>query len=569
MTFHHLVTTLRQTHRAGFLGARLAVALALAATAAGAAGVEASESQDGTDDSVSEAVQTDSTEEEAAAGSIATVEVAQAGTVTVAAPDEFSNAEVVELTQVDGSYTVRAVVADHELTFYAPAAGTYTVERTGDDVWSVVDALAERSYFEQTTGRDVLAVQYDAESGSFTIDSALTDAAESTAEQPVVALAHFVGVGDVSSGSLEMDRTAADALLGYTVGSDAALSAAQAAASGEEGAGQTDFDPTYLLVEDRDENTGTLLASVLFTPLADAAPCASGEGGVQAFNLVLNPTEELLAERLAAHASFGEDEAAAAAEALAQVEEEGSVAVVANLDTMASYSTGEKIYTLNVYELLGDAFAPGTVVELVYLGAAGDVDAYAGNLSANFEEKLQATDLLLEVDDDGYIEFGLYGGGVYLLGATSAVAEALADLQGLFDVEDADAAEVTAEEIDASQELLSEESDADAAVATAEAGDTGAWRRWAAPIVVVLLADIAVMAVLLRVKCRRCRRLFEARIAALTGALSTERARSGETSEQSVLRMSGVDRFAASAPVPDDAPVREVLERAAARGEEQ
>ena len=354
-------------------------------------------------------------------------------TVTVAAPVEFSNAELVTLTHEAGLYATIAVVDGHRLTFYADVAGSYSVARTGDDVWSRTDALASSSLLSFISSRNsdvnVLCPSFSPLTGKIETDNKFNPYTQTsgktvgagTSEAPVVALSDFVSVGSYPAGSLEMSVSTADALLGFSNGGARALAYAAS------GSGATDFDPTYLLVEARDQDTGSLLASVSFEPGDESRPAASGEGGAQAFNLIVNPSYTSLYGRIYFHSAYKDDHklAKSIATQVEAAEAADDYVVLANLDTMCAYTSGPKTYTLDIATLSSGEIEAGDEVVLKYLVAAGDEDAYGkGSVNEAFEAALESTEEKLTVDADGYVTFDLYGGGVYSLGSAAAVAAA-------------------------------------------------------------------------------------------------------------------------------------------------
>ncbi len=347
----------------------------------------------------------------------ATVNVPSAGEVEVSAPNSFANAEILNLSSADESDLTAAVVAEGTLSFYAAKSGTYEVTRSGNDVWSLIDNLGTTSSFAHISKRSVLSPQIASTStggisssslSSYTgyEDSSSSTYAHGTQTTPIRALAHFVSSTDAPSGSVELSLVAANALLGSYYDSEGKL---------------VDFDPTYLVVEDRDEDTGRLLASVTFSPETEGS-AASEMGGADAFNLVVNPSEDLLRDRLAAHSAYESDTAGLSAlvSALMSFESSSDAVVLAGLDSMAAYSTGAKEFTLDIVTLSGGIISAGDTVSLKY--AAAGADANAHTLNSEQEALLADTYVQeLEVDEDGYVSFTLLGGGIYLLGNDSTV----------------------------------------------------------------------------------------------------------------------------------------------------
>jgi hypothetical protein len=186
---------------------------------------------------------------QAATALSASVEVDADGPCAVAAPAGFSNAEVLDVAAPDGSAVAQVVVAEHEVELGEDGAGTYVLERTGDDVWSVVAALPTRA------GLPLFSLTGAADAGRLNLGA-------------------FVGAG-TAAGTVE---ASADAL----------------ASLGEQGLAAT--------VEDRDENTGALRAALAFTGASAASAGAT-------VSLVLDPD----AAFVEAHADVWWASAAAAA----------------------------------------------------------------------------------------------------------------------------------------------------------------------------------------------------------------------------------------------------------------
>ncbi len=353
------------------------------------------------------------------------VEASTSGWTTVETPIYFSSAEVLTLTTTDGSYSTSAVSDNGSLTFYAQQAGTYTVDRTGDDVWSKVGALPTGSLLRHISDRQSLRPQVsDLEEGGLLTwrffnpyRSSARDETHGTADEPVTALVHFVGQGNNPEDSLELNKQSANGLIGYKTGSDNA-DAAEAGRSSK-----TDFAPSYLLVEDRNEDTGKLIASVLFTPDANERPAGLDVAGDQAFNLVVDPGKALLEDRLATNSTY-ENNASLCSEAVScvvEAEKIDDLVMLANLDTMCAYATGEKTYTLDIATLSNEDTKAGEEVVLTYYLGAGDENACTGSISS-FESDLESTRKTYTVDENGYVTFSLYGGGIYALGSEKAVS---------------------------------------------------------------------------------------------------------------------------------------------------
>ena len=403
------------------------------------------------------------------------VQAPSTGVVEVEAPDEFADAEVVDLTtSLDdgGEYETSAVVAEGTIEFYAEESGSYEVTQSsypttygydgydGMDVWSNMDMLTTTravSNLEHTLGRQVTSpiISTTNEEGGLSLYNGSNNMSDGKAyfvpykgvdkedadalsygseDDPIASLVHFVGVGEDPTGALELTRPAQDGLLGYISTGDAAYLSAGNVEDGESPLDQeTDYEPTYFVAEDRDEDTGRLLASVLFEPSEESSPSNYAEGGQNSFSLVLDPTEDMLLDRLSAHSDYadGTYDAETDASEIAAAEVDDGVMVLANLDSMVAYTTGGKIYTLDIATLSDGEFEAGDTVELAFLAASGDDDAYPNDPPEMYEEKLQATDVELTVDSDGYIEFTLYGGGVYTLAdddeESAAAVEELAD----------------------------------------------------------------------------------------------------------------------------------------------
>lgn len=385
-----------------------------------------------------------------------------AGNVTVSVQG-FSDAEIVEVSAQDGSYTTAAVVTEGSISFWAPQAGSYDVSQMsypllyngdgydGMDVWyNATHMLTTTNYLTTlptTAGRANMIpriLSSDAIGGLSLSNGGLgtvafvpykgvsttdyTQVSFGSASDPITGLVHFIGEGEDASGSISMEKQTADGLLGYQTSSANAVDAAASAATGASVAShETDHAPSYLLVEDRDENTGRLVGSVLFTPDADVSPTGTGQGGSQAFNLVVSPSSELMAQRFAQNSVYAGDADAAAADAsaIAQAEDaSSSMVVIANLDTMSAYDTGEKVYTLDIATLSGGKIKAGDQVVLRYVGGSGDASSYTP--SVLYSQKTEATRAASVVDGDGYVTFSLYGGGVYALTASADESDAIA-----------------------------------------------------------------------------------------------------------------------------------------------
>ncbi len=361
----------------------------------------------------------------AAGSNSSQVEASTSGWTTVDTPIYFSSAEILTLTTSDGSYSTAAVSDNGSLTFYAEKAGSYTVERSGDDIWSKIGALPTVSLLRHISDRQSLRPQVsDLEEGGLLTwrffnpyRTSARDETHGTADEPVTALVHFVEQGDNPEDSLELNKQSANGLIGYATGSDNA-DAAEAGKSSE-----TDFAPSYLLVEDRNEDTGRLIASILFTPDANERPAGLDVAGDQAFNLIVDPNKALLEDRLATNSVY-ENNASLCSEAVScvvEAEKIDDLVMLANLDTMCAYATGEKTYTLDIATLSNDDIKAGEEVVLTYYLGAGDENACTGSISS-FEGDLESTHKTYTVDENGYVTFSLYGGGIYALGSEKAVS---------------------------------------------------------------------------------------------------------------------------------------------------
>lgn len=356
------------------------------------------------------------------------VTVDAAGAASIDAPSSFGNGEIVRLSEPESGFSTSAVVADGKVTFNAPSAGSYVIEHTGSTVSQRMAALASTSLFGFVKTRNknvhVLRPVFDSSLVQLLYGTSFNPYAGDdlgTADEPVTALVDFVSVGSNPTGSLELDAQTANGLLGFNPTSDNVDRALS-----ESTIDQRDFEPSHLLVEDRDADTGVLEASVLFSPESDSLPASCNEQKgtqAQAFNLVVNPSEDVLSQRLEAHSAYSDNSSARdeAVRAIVEAESLPHTVVLAELDSLCAFSTGEKVYTLNIEALSDGKVKAGDSVRLRYLGGGGDENAPASALAERFQESVEGTDKALAVDADGFVTFGLYGGGIYALGSSEEV----------------------------------------------------------------------------------------------------------------------------------------------------
>jgi hypothetical protein len=302
----------------------------------------------------------------------------------------FSNADILTLISTELSDTTAAVVAKDKIDFYAPAATTYSVSKKSTVTASLKTSIYPGTYNTTGLGGCNLTGYYKGKPRYY-----------GSANEPITALTHFVGVGTKASGDVSSSWKALNTFLGLD----------------QYGTTTVSGGPCWILAEDRNETTGKLLSSIYFDPsIGVAGPDALK--GPHGYNMIFNPTDSVINVALKSHSTYKNSTTlqASALDSIKAVRDADSTVVVANVGFMRAFSTQAKTYTFDIATLSLGKFKSGDVLEINYLLGSYDATVYHSGTSAATSVLEAIAQLQVgkdTVDADGYVNFNMYGGGFF------------------------------------------------------------------------------------------------------------------------------------------------------------
>lgn len=315
----------------------------------------------------------------------------------------FSNADILNLKS--DSDSTAAVVVDGSIDFYVPTAGTYTITKGSTVTESTKTYLQAVTYTaegsEGSAGGVMPFGQYKGAMESAAVGTG-------TAERPLTGLTHFIGINTAGTGDVCSSWKQANTYAGYdwwgTIASDRGV--------------------CYLLMEDRNETTGKLLASIYFDPTISEVGHESLRGP-HVYDFIFNPSDEIITTALAAHSTYkrSTERQAEALDSVQAVRDAENSMLLANVSFMRAYITKAKTYTFDMVTISNGKFQPGDVLTFAYILGSADKTVYHGTgidpTSANYsrflalEANAQSQVSIDTVDDEGYVKFNICGGGFF------------------------------------------------------------------------------------------------------------------------------------------------------------
>jgi hypothetical protein len=309
----------------------------------------------------------------------------------------FANADILSMISADLSDTTSAVIANGIIEFYAPAATTYSVVKKSTVITSLKTSIYPGTQTVGVGGCN-LTGYYKGKPKYY-----------GNANEPITALTHFVGVGTKASGDVSSSWKAQNTFIGYDQYATATIPGG----------------PCWILAEDRNETTGKLLASLYFDP-SIGVPGAESLKGPHVFNVIFNPTDEVISTALAAHSVYKTSTAlqASALDSVKTVRDASNSMIMANVQFMRAFTTQAKTYTFDISTISGGKFEAGDTLVLKYLLGSYDATVYHSGVSASttaLEAIAQSKVDTSFVDSNGYISFNVYGGGFFSLTKISSI----------------------------------------------------------------------------------------------------------------------------------------------------
>jgi len=319
----------------------------------------------------------------------------------------FSNADILKID--NGTDSTAAVVVDGKIDFYVPVAATYTLTKK-----STV-AASTKEYIYPTT--DTSQGSEGSYGGvlAFGQYKGVNDPT-GTAYKPLTGLTHFIGIGAVSTGDLSSSWKQANTYAGYdwwgTVASNRGV--------------------CHILIEDRNETTGKLLASIYFDPSITHAGHESLRGPHD-YNFIFNPADDIITTALVAHSTYKSNPVlqVSALDSVKVVRDADNSMVLANINFKRAYITGAKIYTFDIATTSNGKFKSGDVLEFKYLLGSSDLTVYHGTAATStssthyrlveLENTAQSHIEKDTVDINGYVKMNIYGGGFFSLTKIASV----------------------------------------------------------------------------------------------------------------------------------------------------
>ena len=327
----------------------------------------------------------------------------------------FANADIVKLKS--GTDSTAAVVVDGAIEFYARQTASYSIEKESTVTASTKASLSPVTVEEYAGGVNAFG-QYKGKGDLV-----------GSAERPLTGLTHFIGIGTTQTGNSSSSWKQANTYAGYSWFGDTVATRGVC----------------YILVEDRNETTGKLLASLYFDPTISVVGHESLRGP-HSYNFIFNPTDSLITAALAIHSTYKASATlrASALDSVKAVREADSSMILANVGFKRAYSTTAKTYTFDIVTISGGKFKSGDVLEFKYLLGSADMTVYHGNAATtthadhyrlvNLEANAQSQVGKDTVDADGYVKFTIYGGGFFSLTKKASIITGLSNTASATDI---------------------------------------------------------------------------------------------------------------------------------------